>query len=158
MRSACLILFMVMAILGGHASTKPTAAELAAITARGQMLAEYDAAAWQATDAVMAIHPKSEPSGRYIAHQTETGWVVAFGRLNGAGDRFLVDYEATQEGAKFTVKNFAPARQDEGWNLAAAKGHGDSYKGLRRDRSSLQHRGTSQDERRNVRVPVSSTG
>lgn len=122
MRSTCLILIMLMATLGGHASTKPTVAELAAITARGRMLAEYDAAAWQATDAVMATHPKSEPSGLYIAHQTEAGWVVAFGRLNGTGDRFLVDYEATQEGTKFLVKSFDPKREDMGWNLAAAKG------------------------------------
>lgn len=117
-----LILLMLMAALDGHASAKPTVAELAAITARGRMLAEYDAAAWQATDAVMATHPKSEPSGRYIARQTEAGWVVDFGRLNGTGDRFLVDYEATQEGAKFLVKSFDPEREDMGWNLAAAKG------------------------------------
>jgi hypothetical protein len=122
MTSPCLILVMLMATLDGHASTKPTVAELAAITARGRMLVEYDAAAWQATDAVMATHPKSEPSGRYIARQTEAGWVVDFGRLNGAGDKFLVDYEASQEGTKFLVKSFDPEREDVGWNLAAAKG------------------------------------
>jgi hypothetical protein len=79
-------------------SNKPSVAELAAITARGQMLAEYDAAAWQATDAVMATHPKSEPSGRYIGHKTDAGWVVDFGYLNGAEDKFLVNYEATAGG------------------------------------------------------------
>ena len=105
-------------------ASKPSVAELAAITARGRMLAAYDTAAWQATDAVMAAHPKADPSGRYIAHLTETGWVVDFGRLNTLGDKFLVSYEATQVAgpAHFDVKSFDPARQDEGWNLAAAKG------------------------------------
>jgi hypothetical protein len=152
MRSACLILVMLVAALDGKASVKPSVKELAAITARGQMLAEYDAAAWQATDAVMATHPKSAPSGRYIARQTEAGWVVAFGRLNGTEDRFLVGFEATQEGTRFLVKSFDPEREDVGWNLAAAKGMGDSYKGLRGDGPSPQYRGTPQEERRDVRV------
>lgn len=108
--------------LGADASNRPTAAELAAITTRGRMLAGYDTAAWQATDAVMATHPKTPSSGRYIAHLTETGWVVDFGRLNGAEDKFLVDYEATQEGPRFRVTSFNPEREDTGWNLAAAKG------------------------------------
>ena len=41
-----------------NASQKPTSAELAAITDRGRLLAEYDAAAWHATDAVLDAHPK----------------------------------------------------------------------------------------------------
>ena len=106
------------------AAPRPSAAELAAITSRGRMLAAYDTVAWQATDAVVAAHPKADSSGRYIAHLTETGWVVDFGRLNGAGDKFIVDYEATQVNgsARFEVKSFTPQREDGGWNLAAAKG------------------------------------
>jgi hypothetical protein len=106
------------------AEHKPSAAELATITARGRMLAAYDTACWQATDAVMATRPKGEPSGRYIAHLTEAGWVVDFGQLNAAGSKFLVGYEATQVPGlpHFGVKSFDPAREDEGWNLAAAKG------------------------------------
>jgi hypothetical protein len=109
---------------GVGASNKPSEAELAAITVRGQMLAEYDSAAWRATDAVMAAHPKTDSSGRYIAHKTEAGWVVDFGHLNSAGDKFLVDYEADPAGssAGFEVKSFNPEREDAGWNLAAAKG------------------------------------
>jgi hypothetical protein len=97
---------------------------LAAITERGRMLAEYDTAAWQATDAVTAAHPKADSTGRYIARKTLAGWVVDFGRLNGTGDRFLVAYEATQTGsqAHFEVRSFQPMREDTGWNLAAAKG------------------------------------
>jgi hypothetical protein len=106
------------------ASPRPSAAELTAITERGRMLAEYDTAAWQATDAVMAAHPKTQPSGRYIAHKTLAGWVVDFGRLNATGDKFLVAYEAVQTNSpsRFEVKSFNPAREDTGWNLAAVKG------------------------------------
>jgi hypothetical protein len=102
--------------------SKPSSAELAAITVRGRMLAEYDTAAWQATDAVMATHPKSEPSGRYIGHKTAAGWVVDFGYLNTAEDKFLVSYEAVQAGSRFEVSSFNPERQDTGWNLAVARG------------------------------------
>jgi hypothetical protein len=88
------------------------------------MLSAYDAAAWQATDAVMAAYPKAEPSGRYIARLTKAGWTVDFGSLDATGNRFMVSYEATQTAApsRFNVKSFKPARQDEGWNLEAARG------------------------------------
>jgi hypothetical protein len=88
------------------------------------MLAEYDTAAWQATDAVMAAHPKAEPSGRYIAHKSPAGWVVDFGRLNSTGDKFEIAFEALQTGSpvRIEVKEFDPAREDTGWNLAAARG------------------------------------
>lgn len=110
-------------LLGTTAYAVPGTGELAAVTARGQMLAAYDTAAWQATDAVLATHPKAEPSGRYIAHLTEAGWVVDFGHLNVAGNKFLVSHEATQAAipAHFNVKSFDPDREDVGWNLAAAK-------------------------------------
>lgn len=112
-----------MLLIANFASGKPLPAELSAITERGRQLAEYDTAAWQATDAVMAAHPKADRSGRYIAHKTEGGWVVDFGRLSAAGDKFFVDNEAVQIGspARFEVKSFAPAREDMGWNLLAAR-------------------------------------
>jgi hypothetical protein len=110
--------------LEARASNKPSAAELAAVSERGRLLAEYDSAAWQATDAVMAAHPQADPSGRYIAHKTEAGSVVDFGRLSATGDKFLVAYEATQTGspARFQLRSFDPMREDTGWNLPAAKG------------------------------------
>ena len=118
---AATLLFMAVA---ANASHRPSTSELASITERGRLLAEYDTAAWQATDAVMAAHPKAEPSGRYIARKTLAGWVVDFGQLNATGDRFFVAYEATQTGSleRFEVRGFDPMREDAGWNLAAAKG------------------------------------
>lgn len=122
--SCMAVLMLFVATASANATPKPSAAELAAITARGRMLAAYDAAAWQATDAVMATHPKAEPSGRYIARLTEAGWVVDFGHLNAAGDKFLVNHEAMQvdNTARFDVKNFDPAREEGGWDLSAARG------------------------------------
>ena len=94
------------------ASSKPSEAELAAITARGVLLAEYDDAAWQATDAVKAAHPLEGRMGRYIGRKTEAGWVIDFGRLNEAGDKFLVAYEAVQTAgsSRYEVKSFDPAK------------------------------------------------
>jgi hypothetical protein len=126
MRFACPFAISVLLITSAEvqASGKPSDTELAAITARGVLLAEYDTAAWQATDAVKAAHPVEARVGRYIARKTEGGWVVDFGRLNEAGDKLLVAYEAVQRGnsAKFDVKAFDPTRVDAGWNHAAAKG------------------------------------
>ncbi len=60
----------------------PSVADLAAITARGRGLAEYDVAAWHATDAVQDLKPEPGSTRYYIAKKGELGWVVAFGRLN----------------------------------------------------------------------------
>ena len=102
---------------------KPSKEELAAVTARGAMLAECDQAAWHATDAVRATHPPKGTMGHYLARKTASGWVVDFGRLNAERDKFLVAYEATQTDAptNFAVQAFDPAREDVGFNLAAAK-------------------------------------
>jgi hypothetical protein len=115
------MLTWLSAVAGARAPSKPTDDELAAVTSRGTLLAEYDTAAWQATDAVTAVHPIEGRIGRYIARKTETGWVADFGRLNVTGDKFFVAYEAVQAGRQYTVKSFDPAREDTGWNLRAAK-------------------------------------
>jgi hypothetical protein len=109
--------------VGAGASKRPSAAELAAITERGRLLAGYDAAAWHSTDAVLATHPKEGSSNRYIAHKTETGWVVDFGKLSATGDRFLVVSEAVQAGAQYTVKSFDPARVDEASMVSTRQMH-----------------------------------
>jgi hypothetical protein len=120
---AALAVFLLMT-LTAKAASKPSAEELATISERGRTLAEYDSAAWHATDAVVGARSNVEPAGRYIAHKTLAGWVVDFGRLNVTGDKFLVAYEATQTSspAVFEVKAFNPVREDGGWNLTAAKG------------------------------------
>lgn len=105
-------------------STQPSDHELAAITARGTMLAGYDQAAWHATDAVEATQPPAGKVQRYIARQSATGWTVDFGRLSPDGTKFLTAYEAIQTDAPnhFAVGKFDPEREDTGFNLAAARG------------------------------------
>jgi hypothetical protein len=97
--------------------------ELVAITERGRDLAGYDAAAWHASDAVQAKQPKEGSIVRYIAHKIDKRWVVAFGRLDEKGEKFLIAYEATQ-GDKpdvFSVKEITPPKEDTGFIYSAAR-------------------------------------
>ena len=104
-------------------STPLSDSELAAITARGRMLEEYDTASWHATDAVLALKPAQGAVGRYIARKTNAGWVVVFGKFNETKGAFIVVYEATQGSdlRQFTVKTNAPPQNDTGFFYTAAK-------------------------------------
>lgn len=97
--------------------------ELAAITERGRALAEYDRAAWHATDAVQMANPKTAEGQHYIAKRENGRWIVAFGALNTDRSKFLVGYEAEQlaKPKEFSVKKNDPAREDEGFYLFAAR-------------------------------------
>lgn len=116
----------VAVTLVGHAAPEekepPSRAVLAAITRRGRDLAGYDAAAWHASDAVMAKKPKPGSVTGYIARKTGKGWVVAFGRLDEKRAKYLVAYEATQGNApdEFTAQAFNPPKADTGFFRSAA--------------------------------------
>jgi len=118
-----LCVLAISSLLPAQAPGKPSAKELADITARGILLFEYDQAAWHATDAVQASHPAEGKVKRYIARKTASGWVVDFGRISPGNDKFLVAYEAVQSGRPehFGVTAFLPEREDGDFNLAAAK-------------------------------------
>jgi hypothetical protein len=96
---------------------------LAEITERGRQLAEYDVAAWHATDAVLAMKPKEGSVARYLAKKTDNGWAVAFGRLNEKRDTFLIVYEANQGASpkEFNVKKYDTPKEDAGFYFSAAK-------------------------------------
>jgi 8-oxo-dGTP pyrophosphatase MutT (NUDIX family) len=65
--------------------------ELDAITTRGRLLAEYDQAAWHATDAVVALHPDQSAVRGYLARRRADGlWEVVFGRLDPARNAFVI--------------------------------------------------------------------
>ena len=102
----------------------PSDNDLAAITARGRLLYEYDQAAWHGSDAAMALHPSKADVGRYIARKTDAGWEVAFGHLNESKDAFLIAIVATQAKSlqEFTAKKLDAPQRDTGFYLAAAKG------------------------------------
>ena len=95
--------------------------QLGEISARGRMLAEYDEAAGNATDAVMAMHPKQDSDTRFVCRKADATWTCAFGRLT--ADKLLIDYEALQgAGAKeFEAKHHDPPKEDTGFFFAAVK-------------------------------------
>lgn len=103
-------------------SELPSKSDLAVITTRGRMLAEYDAAVSQAYDALRPLSPTKELVTRYIARKTDNGWVVDFGRVNEARDSFLVAFVATQGSTPkgFTVKTQNPPTPQQGFDLQAA--------------------------------------
>lgn len=104
----------------------PTSDSLAAITARGRLLAEYDFVAWHATDSVMARKPAPGVIQTYVAQRAGNDrWSIAFGRLNPARDTFFIAYMAYQRIADpnaFDVTPYAPgAIADTGYYLRAAR-------------------------------------
>src|SRR5437773_12136904 len=60
---------------------------MAEVTTRGRALFQYDEAAWHASDALQATHPATTLLGRYIAHKSDSRWVVGFGHLSEQRDK-----------------------------------------------------------------------
>ena len=118
-----LAVLLSASVTSAQRSSPPSKTELAEITERGRQLAEYDGAAWHATDAVLAMKPAEGSVARYLAKKTGNGWAVAFGRLNEKRDRFLIVYEANQGTGpeEFNVKKYDTPREDAGFYLSAAK-------------------------------------
>jgi hypothetical protein len=104
-------------------STLPSPAELQATTARGRMLADYDVAAWHATDAVEALKPDHTAAPLYLARKIGGKWEVVFGRPSPESDKFLVLYRASQGATAedFSVKKFDPPADDRGYYFHASK-------------------------------------
>lgn len=121
------LLILALLLLSNTATaqrkTPPSQTELAEITERGRHLAQYDAAAWYASDAVVAMKPTAGSVSRYIAKRQGDTWTVMFGRLNDKRDKFLIAYEATQAATpkEFTVKKHDPPKEDTGFFLSAAR-------------------------------------
>jgi len=111
----------------------PLASDLAAITARGRAIAEYDVAAWHATDVIQDLAPQKGSFRYYIARKAYDGkWSVVFGRLSDAHDRFLIAFEAIQ-GTKpefFTDKKYDPPLENTDFYFFAAKAFDTALKDL----------------------------
>jgi hypothetical protein len=124
MRPFILFLVSCVAVASVALAEKPaplSKEQLAEISARGRMLAEYDQAAWHATDAVMATNPKQDHSSRFLCRKIDANWTCVFGHL--MPDKFLIDYEAIQgpSAQQFQVKPHEPAMEDKGFFFAGAK-------------------------------------
>jgi hypothetical protein len=114
-------LLVACAVFAGKKKESP--AVFPDVTARGRLLFECDQASWHATDALQATNAPTESLGRYLPRKSDSGWTVAFGRLNDARDTFLVAYEATQGATlnDFSIKKIDPPRADTSFNLFAAR-------------------------------------
>ncbi|HEY2496782.1 MAG TPA: hypothetical protein VGK24_06920 [Candidatus Angelobacter sp.] len=123
MRTFLLFLLSCCTAVALAEKTAPLSKEqLAEISVRGRMLAEYDQAAWHATDAVMATHPKQDSDSRFVCRKADVTWTCVFGRLT--ADKLLIDYEALQGASakEFQVKHYEPPMEDTGFFFAAVKG------------------------------------
>lgn len=122
-----ILLLFVFSFSSVHAQReKPaTQAELDAITARGKMLYEYDAAAWHSTDAVLALSPVEGSFTKYIARKNENGWVVAYGKYSDKKDKFLITYEAVQSAKpeEFKVTKYEKPKENTDFYFNAANAH-----------------------------------
>lgn len=119
-----LFILICLTLTGFAQRAKPAAeVELAEITQRGKMLAEYDVAAWHSTDAVMALSPAKESIRGYIARKNGDVWTVVYGKLNEEKDKYLIAYEAVQQNTPqdFKVTKFDTPKEDTAFFLSAAK-------------------------------------
>ena len=124
-RATSLLVTLGLAIVGIEAQTvtAPSIAELAEITERGRALAEYDQAAWHATDAVQTANPKTTEGQHYIAKKENKRWTVVFGALNLDKSKFFISYGAEQlvKPKEFRVTKNEPAKEETTFYLFAAR-------------------------------------
>ena len=122
---ALLVPLMLPAPVSAQKPVQPPHADsLAAISSRGHTLAEYDYAAWHATDAVMALRPSEGEFDMYFALPDGARWRVVFGRLTARRDTFLLAYDARAMESRpdsFEVLASHPARPTTGHYLRAAR-------------------------------------
>ena len=99
--------------------------ELDAITARGRLLAEYDRAAWHATDAVRALRVDQSLVRGYLARRRADGlWEVVFGRLDPQANSFLIAYRAVQRSpgdTSYMATALSTRESDPEWYARAAR-------------------------------------
>ena len=117
-------LLLLLALSAFAQRTKPAdEAELSEITRRGKALAEYDAAAWHSTDAVVALSPKEGSVAGFIGRKVGEKWTVVYGKLSAAGDKYLIAYEAVQQTSPtdFKVTTHEKPKEDTDYFLKAAR-------------------------------------
>src|SRR5437867_149019 len=111
----------------GDKFSVPSDTLIAGIEERGRFLADYDQAAWHATDAFMALKPELNTGNTMLARRRPDGrWTVLFARLNAAADTLYVLYEAlpTERPDSFVMLAHHPAIPRTGdERLAAAALH-----------------------------------
>lgn len=106
-RLGCVLFLLSATLLWAQKPSPPTGEELAAITARGKRLTEYDRAAHAAIAAVKAVHPTPGKGPLYVGQKTPSGWSFAFGSWETEHKEFVIGYLADQSGPalEFIVKD-----------------------------------------------------
>jgi len=123
--------FLFAVLLGGSLGqssepktrSKPASKEeLAGTEARGRMLYEYDQAAWHSTDAVVALKASTGFTS-FVGRKVDGKWVVVYGKVDNAANKYLVLYEAKQgeSPTEFSVNYFAKPKGVDGYFLNAAR-------------------------------------
>src|SRR2546425_5727457 len=117
------LVLLLLGVTTARAAGQASTSELEGITTRGRMLAEYDVAAWTATDEITALNPPAGAITGYVARRGDRGWQITFGHFSAARDTFLVTYVATQlaDGPSFTVTVHDPPLPDVDYLLRAAR-------------------------------------
>jgi hypothetical protein len=124
---ATLGLMFVVAGTSG-AQSAPSQQELDVVTSRGRALAGYQRAAWTASMQLLSTNPDPWKVQRYVAYHADSGWVVAFGRMNAQRDTFYVSHigvPAAVNGQRvdslFEFETFAQPGPDTDFLVRAAK-------------------------------------
>ncbi|HUQ80813.1 MAG TPA: hypothetical protein VM076_06740 [Gemmatimonadaceae bacterium] len=101
----------------------PTAEVLAAITRRGRVIAEADAAAWLGSGAMTSLELPHDSIRRLIPRRTSRGWEVACGTLSADEKAYLMSQLATPGiyADHWASSLFEPARPDSGYFARAAR-------------------------------------
>ena len=130
-RTFALVLFPVLSAAiarGVGAQNVATQQQLDEISARGRALAGYQRAAWTASMQLLATNPDPWQVQRYVAYHADSGWVVAFGRLNTERDTFYVSHiaiPATVNGQRvdstFELQTFAEPGPDTDFLVRGAR-------------------------------------
>src|SRR5262249_33481679 len=97
----------------GAAGQTPTDSALSGITARGRLLAQHDAASWQATDALQSLTKDISDLNVSVALPDSIGgWIVHFGRLSSARDTFAVLFtaEPASDGRHYEARRHSPPK------------------------------------------------
>ena len=130
-RTFALVVFPVMSTAiarGAGAQNVATQQQLDEISARGRALAGYQRAAWTASMQLLATNPDPWQVQRYVAYHADSGWVVAFGRLNTERDTFYVSHIAIPAAVNgqrvdstFEFQSFAAPGPDTDFLVRAAR-------------------------------------
>ncbi|HEX7122280.1 MAG TPA: hypothetical protein VF178_07935 [Gemmatimonadaceae bacterium] len=113
LRAAVIFAFALPGYVLAQDVTPPADSALVGIIARGRMLAEYDRAAWHASDAMLARWRNPSGLEGYLAIRNALGrWTVLFGRLSAASDSLLILATAEQQDTpeRFAVTLHSPPR------------------------------------------------